>query len=124
MNISNKFIVNHAWAIGVIFVTTVISSCSSEPKLTAIHITNNSKSELDNVVVSGSGFSQKISNITIGKKQSIFVRPTGESSVTVNFNTAGKNYSSGQQGYFEPGYQSMSVTIAPDFTVKLDDTKL
>ena len=45
-----------------------VLSCSREPRLTAINITNNSKSELNNVVVSGTDFSQKVGNIKIDEK--------------------------------------------------------
>ena len=123
MSISSKSIIKHTSILLVICAMTVLS-CSREPRLTAINITNNSKSELNNVVVSGTDFSQKVGNIKIDEKKSIFVRPSGESSVTVNFNAAGKNYSSGQQGYFEPGYHSLDVIIRPDFTVTIDNTKL
>lgn len=123
MNTERKSIINYTGIVFVICAMTIVS-CSREPKLTAINITNSSKSEINDVVVSGIGFSQKVAKIKIDEKTSIFVRPSGESSVTVNFKAAEKNYSSGQQGYFEPGYHSIGVIIKPDFIVKVNNTKL
>ncbi|RUS93292.1 hypothetical protein DSM106972_096480 [Dulcicalothrix desertica PCC 7102] len=118
MNISSKSIFSLA------ICTITLLSCSKDYRPTAINITNNSKSILNDVVVSGTDFSVQIGKVSINEKKSISVRPSGESSVTVNFNVAGKNYSSGKQGYFEPGYRSMNVQIAPDFTVKVENGKI
>lgn len=127
MNTHSKSIIKLTSFTSIISAMVVLSACSIEPakpKLTTIEITNNSKSELSNVVISGSGFSQTVGNIPVGKKQSVFVRPSGESSVTMNFNANGKSHSSGKQGYFEPGYSQINLTIATDFKVKVDNSKI
>jgi hypothetical protein len=111
---------NYATAIFVTVLTAAMVSSCSHPNVTII---NNSQSELSNVVISGTGFSQTVGNIKIGAKQSILIKPSGESGIALAFDTAGKRHSSKPRGYFESSADKLNVTIAPDFTVDVKNTQ-
>ena len=94
-----------------------LAGCSRAPVVT---ITNRSTNALANVVVSGSGFSNRIDSIVAGAESRLTVRPRGESSVRIAFDAGGQHIDSGEQGYFEAGggYR-VAVTVAPDLKVSV-----
>ncbi len=93
----------------------VLAGCSRAPVVT---ITNHSTHALANVVVSGSGFSNRIDSIAARATSSLTVRPRGESAVRVTFVADGRSIDSGEQGYFEAGggYR-VAIAVEPDLKV-------
>ena len=57
-----------------------LAGCSPSPVVT---ITNHSPVALNNVVVSGSGFSERIESIAAGAEHRVTARPRGESGLRV-----------------------------------------
>lgn len=100
-----------------LLVTIVMAGCSDDP---TIIITNRSGQSLDNVVVSGSGFSQGIGSMSPGAEREIAVDPRGESGVRLTFDVGERHVDSGDQGYFEgSGGYRVSASIQPDLTVSV-----
>src|SRR5438105_4465473 len=61
--------------------------CSRAPVVT---ITNRSTNVLANVIVSGSGFSNRIESIGAGAESRLTVRPRGESGLRIAFDACGQ----------------------------------
>ncbi|HRZ34727.1 MAG TPA: hypothetical protein P5534_00005 [Candidatus Paceibacterota bacterium] len=93
------------------------AGCSRAPVLT---IKNQSSLTLSNVVVSGTGFSERISNIPAGGKHRLRVRPQGESGVRLVFDAGTQHVDSGAQGYFEAGggYR-ITATVGTNLSVSV-----
>lgn len=101
----------------VLLVAIVMAGCSDDP---AITITNSSGQPLDNVVVSGSGFSQSIGAMSPGAQREVAVDPRGESGVRLTFDVGEQHVDSGDQGYFEgSGGYHVAASIQPDLTVSV-----
>ena len=94
-----------------------LAGCSRAPVVT---ITNRSTNALANVVVSGSGFSNRIDTIAAGAESRLTVRPRGESGLRVAFDAGGQHIDVGERGYFEAGggYR-VAVTVQPDLKVSV-----
>ena len=102
----------------IIFAATVaLAGCSRAPVVT---ITNRSTNALANVVLSGTGFSNRIDSIAAGAETRITVHPRGESGIRIAFDADGQHVDSGDQGYFEAGggYR-VAITVAPDLKVSV-----
>ena len=98
-----------------------LTSCSRGPVVT---LKNDSASELHNVVLSGSGFTESIDTLRPATVHSFSPRVRGESGIRVQFDAAGQHYDSDEQGYFEAtgGYR---VSIVVDRRMKVAvDAKL
>ena len=95
------------------------SGCSRAPVIT---ITNQSSLTLSNVVVSGSGFSERIGSIPAGGEHRLRVRPRGESGVRLVFDGGTQHVDSGEQGYFEAGggYR-MTATVGTNLSVSISE---
>lgn len=78
----------------------VAAGCSRAPILT---LANQSSLTLSNVVVSGTGFSERIADLPPGGEHRLRVRPQGESGVRLTFDAGTRQVDSGAQGYFEAG---------------------
>lgn len=91
--------------------------CSRAPVVT---ITNHSAVTLSNVVVSGSGFSNRIGSIAAGAEHRLTVRPSGESGVRIAFDAGSQHVDSGQQGYIEAsgGYR-VAATVSTNLSVSV-----
>ena len=93
------------WTVALMTLTAgwVLTQCAAianpSPR---IIVRNYSKNTLTNVVVSGSGFSHRVPVIEPGQRVRFRVEPSGESSLSLRFDTQGRTINSGQQGYFEP----------------------
>jgi hypothetical protein len=99
----------------VLLVAIVMAGCSDDPTIT---ITNRSGQPLDNVVVSGSGFSESIGAMSPGAEREVAVAPRGESGVRLTFDVGEQHVDSGDQGYFEgSGGYHVSAKVQPDLTV-------
>jgi hypothetical protein len=93
-------------------------SCSRSPVVT---LRNDSGVQLQNIVVSGSGFSEKIDILLVGGTHSFSPRIRGESGIRVQFDAAGQHHDPGEQGYFEAGEPyRVSVMIDPKMNVAVD----
>jgi hypothetical protein len=100
----------------VILATTIaLVWCSRGPVVT---ITNQSTVILSNIVLSGSGFTNRIDQIAPGGRQRLAVHWRGESGLRVVFEAGGRHVDSGEQGYFEAGYQ-VNATIDTNLTVSV-----
>ena len=76
------------------------AGCSRAPVIT---VQNQSSQTLSNVVVSGSGFTNRIESIAAGGKHRLTVRPSGDSGLRLVFDAGTQHVDSGSQGYFEAG---------------------
>jgi hypothetical protein len=94
-----------------------LAGCSRAPVIT---IDNRSTSAIANIVVSGSGFSERIDNIAAGAKTTLTVHPRGESGVRLAFDADGRHIDAGEQGYFEAGGEyRVSVIVEPELKVSV-----
>jgi len=59
-----------------------------------VSVTNHSAHTLENVIVSGTGFSESAGAIGAGNTETVHVRPKGASSFKVAFDVDGQRYSS------------------------------
>lgn len=107
-------------SIGIIaVVTAVVAGCSRSP---FIIVRNQSGQTLSNVVVAGSGFSEKVGILAPGGEHRLRVRPQGETGVRLTFETGSQRVDSGSQGYFEPGggYR-VTATVATNLSVSVTE---
>jgi hypothetical protein len=111
--------VTHAIAAAVIALST--AGCSQGPH---IDVTNRSDVELRDVVLSGSGFSERIVTLPAGGHHSLSPAVRGESSLSVAFDAAGAHHEAPQDTYFEGG-EPYLVTVTIDQQLKVSvDAKL
>lgn len=93
----------------------VLVSCSAGPSIT---IANRSAVTISNVVVSGTGFSNRVGTLQPGAERRLVVHPGGESSVHVAFETGGRQILSGPMGYFEGSRMyRVSLTVTTNLQV-------
>ena len=94
-----------------------LAGCSRAPVVT---ISNHSSTTLSNLVVSGSGFSERVGTVVAGGQHRVAVHPKGESGVRVAFVAGGQHIDSGEQGYFEAtgGYR-VSATVGTNLSVSV-----
>jgi hypothetical protein len=100
----------------ILLATTVaLSGCTRAPVIT---ISNRSTNTLANVVVSGSGFSNRIDSIAAGAERRFTVRPPGESGLRVTFDAGSQRIDVDDLAYIEAGggYR-VAVTVQPDLKV-------
>jgi len=87
------------------------AGCSRAPVIT---IQNQTSLTLSNLVVSGSGFTDRIELIPPGAEHRLTVRPSGESGVRLVFDAGStQQVDSGTQGYIEAG-GGYRVTVTVD----------
>src|SRR5260221_12752172 len=99
----------------ILAVTVTFAGCD---RGTVITITNRSPVVLTDVVVSGSGFSERVDSIAPGTERKLAVRARGESGVRIAFEAAGQHIDTPEQGYFEAGSPyTVAVTVGPDLKV-------
>ena len=93
----------------------LLAGCSRAPVIT---ITNRSATALTNIVVSGSGFSERIDRIAAGAERRLTVHPRGESGLRVVFEAGGQYINVDDLAYIEAsgGYR-VAVTVQPDLKV-------
>jgi uncharacterized lipoprotein YajG len=82
-------------------------------------IANRSNVTVSNVVLSGSGFTNRLGNILPGGEEQIRVNPRGESGLRVVFDAAGRTVDSGEQGYFEATGYRVSAVISTNLNVSV-----
>lgn len=93
----------------------VLAGCSRETGLT---VTNHSSGVITNIIVSGSGFSERINRLAAGAEYRLAVHPRSESGARVIFDAGGRHIDIGEQGYFEAsGSYRVAVIIEPDLNV-------
>jgi uncharacterized lipoprotein YajG len=84
-----------------------------------VTITNQSSVTVSNVVLSGSGFSNRFESIAPGAERHFTVRPRGESGLRVAFDAARRIVDSGKQGYFEADGYRVSAVIGTNLSVSV-----
>jgi hypothetical protein len=100
----------------ILLAATLLVGCSRHTKLTVV---NASGVELTKVVASGSDFSVSVGTLATGQERRLKLPPRGGSSLSLAFDANGKSFSSPPDGYFETGF-TVTATVAPDFTVKVE----
>ena len=90
------------------FVATLLFGCSQGVPMA---ITNRSGQALQNVTVSGSGFSQHIASIPAGETVTLRVHPKGETGVAIGFEQGEKKFSYAGSGYFEASGYKVAITV-------------
>jgi uncharacterized lipoprotein YajG len=93
-----------------------VTGCSRSSVVTII---NRSSITLSNVVVSGSGFTNRVERVAPGAEQRLDVHPRGESGLRVAFDAAGQKFDSGEQGYFEAQGYRVSAVIGTNLSVSI-----
>ncbi len=95
-----------------------LTACSRKPELT---VRNNSGMTITDVVISGSGFTEKLGDIRSGGSANIKVSPTSESGLRLAFDANGSRHNPPEDGYLEASpYYRVTATVAPDFSVKVE----
>ena len=102
----------------VLFVIgSTLAGCSRGTPITVI---NQSNVALENVVLSGSGFSEDIGTVRPHAELRALVRPRGESGLQIRFNAGGKEVSFGPEGYFEGGGGYIVIAVvSPSLAVSV-----
>ena len=97
------------------------AGCSRAPTLI---LRNQSSLTLSNVVVSGTGFSERIATLPAGAEHRLRLKPTGESGVRLTFDAGTQRVDSGSQGYVEPrgGYRVM-LTVGTNLNVSIESPR-
>ncbi|MGD8731739.1 MAG: hypothetical protein PVH92_07665 [Anaerolineales bacterium] len=89
---------------------------SQEPP--QIKVVNRSRTDLQDVMLEGSGFSEPLGLITAGESRWVTVHPPGESGVYISFVADGERYRSDYESYFEgSGGYKVIVIINQDLSV-------
>lgn len=96
---------------------TALCSCSPAPRIT---VKNDSPHTLSNLVVSGTGFSERLPILEPGTQHQWTVTPSSESSLGLRFDAAQRTVDSGKQGYFEPkGRYRIEAVVRPELNVSV-----
>ena len=101
----------------------LLAGCEGRGAL--ISVANQSGRALENIVVSGRGFTDTIARLAPGQTSQVLVHPRGESGVSVSFSAADRRVVVPAQGYLDDccGF-SARLTINPalkaDFDLRLD----
>jgi len=103
--------------LAVPLLAAVLCGCHPEPRIT---VKNLSPHSLSNLVVSGAGFSERLSVLEPGAAHRWSVRPNGDSGLGLRFDADGRTVDSGKQGYFEPAsHYRVEAIVHPDLTVSV-----
>lgn len=102
------------WLSGSVSVVTalVLGGCSPS---TPVTISNRATVPLEDLVISGSGFDQRVGTVAPGQTVTVRVMPVGESGLSLAFHSGARPLRTPPQGYFEGGGNyKVSVVIASD----------
>lgn len=104
--------------LGSLLIAGLITGCSRQPEVTVI---NGSAAPLENLVISGTGFSKPLGTLAPGKTVTVGVSPTGDTGLRLEFDVNGAHHAPPADGYFEANssYQ-VKATVKPDFSVQVD----
>jgi hypothetical protein len=104
--------------IAALLTSGLLTGCSRQPEVTVI---NESAAPLENLVISGTGFSKPLGALAPGKTVTVGVSPTGETGLRLEFDAKGTHHAPPADGYFEAnsGYR-VKATVKPDFSVQVD----
>ena len=83
----------------ILLAVVLAAGCSRPPVV--LKVQNQSPLTLSNVVVSGSGFSERISSITPGGERRLSIRPQGRTTVRLAYDAGAQHFDSGPQSYFD-----------------------
>jgi hypothetical protein len=99
----------------------VIGATAGCSRGTPVTVINQSHIPLENVVLSGSGFSKDIGTVPANAQVRVLVRPRGESGLGIRFNAGGKPVSFGPESYFEEGggYTVVAI-VSPSLAVSVN----
>ena len=100
----------------ILLAALALTGCSGS---SVVMISNQSSMTVSNVVLSGSGFTNRFESIAPGAKQHFVVRPHGESGLRVAFDAAGRRVDSGEQSYFESDGYRVSAVISTNLSVSV-----
>lgn len=99
----------------LVSLAVALSGCSSGVPIT---IANHSAVAVQELVLSGSGFSQSVATIAPGDSATVLIHATGESGLGVAFTANAHRVTLPEQGYFEgSGGYKVSVAINPNLSV-------
>jgi hypothetical protein len=104
--------------IAALLTSGLITGCSRQPEVTVI---NESAAPLENLVVSGNGFSERLGTLVPGKTVTVGVSPKSETGLGLEFDVNGTHHAPPPDGYFEGNSGSqVKAVVKPDFSVKVD----
>lgn len=95
--------------------------CSENPE---VELCNDASRSVSNIVLSGSGFSERLGWMAEGEVRRVRLQPTADSGLRVEFEAGGRKVDSGAQGYFEAkgGYRLKAV-IGTNLDVQVSDRR-
>ena len=103
--------------LALFIVVSASIGCASGTPITVI---NQSDVPLEDVVLSGSGFSEHIGSVGPHAEARVLVKSQGELGVTVHFKARGEPVSFGPDGYFEAGGgYVVTITVSPRLSVNV-----
>jgi len=92
------------------------AGCSNKPEVAVI---NHSNHELENVWISGSGFSNKLENVPVQSEIHTKFRCSGESGIRLTFQSNGTNHDTKEIGYVEDdSFYKVAIEVKPDFSAE------
>lgn len=103
-----------ARTIALAMVVALLQGCASGDP---VKVVNHSATELTNVVVSGSGFSQSFGTIPPGGAETLRVRPRGETGLRIVFEANGRSYSSAREALQDDHLERAEITIGADHSI-------
>ena len=111
------------WAVVLITLTagwTLLECAAIANPSPRIILRNLSQNSLTNVVVSGAGFSRHLAQLEPSQRMEWHAEPSGESSISLRFDSAGRTIDSGKQGYFEPrNHYRVDAVVQPYLSVTI-----
>ena len=90
--------------------------------VSTITIRNASRSELRNVVVSGTGFRATIAVLAPGQSIVLTSHPSGDTGIAVEFDAQGRHVAAPAQDYASGGGFRVEVEVTPELSVSVRST--
>ena len=108
----------HGWFLIAGLTCLSFTGCSRSPRIT---VRNQSPQTVSNLVVSGTGFTERLDRLASGAEHTFRVRPSGESGVSLGFDAGNQHVQSSADGYFEAsGGSRIQATIGTNLTVSVE----
>jgi hypothetical protein len=101
--------------LGVLFILFGLCACARGPTIT---VRNNSATELENVVLSGTGFTKDLGKIAAGAQQKLTIHLNGDSGINLGFNSGSQHFQAENTHRFVTGEKYFVIfDVASDHSV-------
>ena len=102
-----------------VVVILMAAGCSRQSTIT---VRNASGSELQNVVISGTGFRETIPTLAPGQTVTLASHPKGDTGIAVEFDAQGRHVSATPQDYAGGGGYRVEVEVNSELSVSVRST--